>query len=46
MIATKTTIERESLKNIIQHEEQYNDVFSRNTERITEINSAKKEDKK
>jgi len=46
MVATKTTIEGKSLKNIVQHEEQYDDVFSGNTERITEINSTKKEDKK
>lgn len=46
MIATKATVERKSLKNIIQHEKCYDDVFGRNTEGISEINSTKKEDKK
>lgn len=46
MVATETTIQRKTLENIVQYEEHYDDIVSRNTERISEVNSTKKEDKK
>lgn len=46
MVATKTTIQRKTLENIVQYEERHDDIVSRNTERISEVNSTKKEDKK
>jgi hypothetical protein len=46
MISPKTTVQRKSLKCIKEHEERYNDIFSGDTESISEVNCAKKEDKK
>lgn len=46
MVATKTAIQRKTLENIVQYKERHDDIVSRNTERISEVNSTKKEDKK